>query len=118
MIFKNKKMARMLLERKRKSLAPCEGFDIAKIITSRIHIIGSISLKTACNFKAAVNTLPFAHMALLLHIHPDNPNARLIEHAVACLRNGGVIIYPTDTIYGLGCSIYEHKAIEKIARIK
>ena len=57
-------------------------------------------------------------MALLLHIHPDNPNARLIEQAVACLRNGGVIIYPTDTIYGLGCSIYEHKAIEKIARIK
>jgi tRNA threonylcarbamoyl adenosine modification protein (Sua5/YciO/YrdC/YwlC family) len=57
-------------------------------------------------------------MALLLHIHPDNPPARLVEQAVACLRDGGVIIYPTDTIYGLGCSIYQHKAIEKIARIK
>ena len=57
-------------------------------------------------------------MALLLHIHPENPNTRLIEQAVACLRDGGVIIYPTDTIYGLGCSIYEHKAIERIARLK
>ncbi|MES2649700.1 MAG: L-threonylcarbamoyladenylate synthase [Bacteroidota bacterium] len=57
-------------------------------------------------------------MALLLHMHPDNPPARLVEQAVACLRDGGVIIYPTDTIYGLGCSIYQHKAIEKIARIK
>ena len=57
-------------------------------------------------------------MAILLHIHPDTPPARLIEQAVACLRGGGVIIYPTDTIYGLGCSIYQHKAIEKIARIK
>ncbi len=57
-------------------------------------------------------------MALLLHIHPDNPPARLVEQAVTCLREGGVIIYPTDTIYGLGCSIYQHKAIEKIARIK
>ena len=57
-------------------------------------------------------------MALLLHIHPENPPARLVEQAVTCLREGGVIIYPTDTIYGLGCSIYQHKAIEKIARIK
>ncbi|CAN5489328.1 L-threonylcarbamoyladenylate synthase [soil metagenome] len=55
---------------------------------------------------------------MLLNIHPDTPPARLIEQAVACLRGGGVIIYPTDTIYGLGCSIYQHKAIEKIARIK
>lgn len=62
--------------------------------------------------------LIFIQMALLLHMHPDNPPARLVEQAVACLRDGGVIIYPTDTIYGLGCSIYQHKAIEKIARIK
>ncbi len=55
---------------------------------------------------------------MLLNIHPDTPPARLIEQAVACLRGGGVIIYPTDTIYGLGWSIYQHKAIEKIARIK
>lgn len=57
-------------------------------------------------------------MALLIHIHPDNPPQRLIEQAVQCLRDGGIIIYPTDTIYGLGCSIYHHKAIERIALIK
>jgi tRNA threonylcarbamoyl adenosine modification protein (Sua5/YciO/YrdC/YwlC family) len=57
-------------------------------------------------------------MALLLHIHPDTPPQRLIDQAVECLKAGGIIIYPTDTIYGLGCSIHQHKAIEKIARIK
>ncbi|MFY7899052.1 MAG: L-threonylcarbamoyladenylate synthase [Chitinophagaceae bacterium] len=55
---------------------------------------------------------------MLLHIHPDNPNARHIKTVVECLLDGGVIIYPTDTIYGLGCNIFEHKAIERIARIK
>jgi tRNA threonylcarbamoyl adenosine modification protein (Sua5/YciO/YrdC/YwlC family) len=57
-------------------------------------------------------------MALLLHIHPDTPPQRLIDQAVECLKAGGIIIYPTDTIYGLGCSIHQHKAIEKIARVK
>ncbi len=57
-------------------------------------------------------------MAILLHIHPDNPNARHIKTVVECLNDGGVIIYPTDTIYGLGCAINQHKAIEKICRIK
>lgn len=57
-------------------------------------------------------------MAVLLHIHPDNPNARHIKTVVECLNDGGVIIYPTDTIYGLGCAINQHKAIEKICRIK
>jgi len=55
---------------------------------------------------------------MLVHIHPDNPNARHVKTVVECLLDGGVIIYPTDTIYGLGCNIYEHKAIERIARIK
>jgi tRNA threonylcarbamoyl adenosine modification protein (Sua5/YciO/YrdC/YwlC family) len=55
---------------------------------------------------------------MLLFIHPDNPNPRNIKTVVECLMDGGVIIYPTDTIYGLGCSIFQHKAIEKIARIK
>ena len=57
-------------------------------------------------------------MALILHIHPDNPQQRLVDQAVECLREGGIIVYPTDTIYGLGCSIHQHKAFEKIARIK
>ncbi len=55
---------------------------------------------------------------MLLHIHPENPQSRNIQTAVKVLREGGVIIYPTDTIYGLGCDIYNAKAIERISRIK
>jgi tRNA threonylcarbamoyl adenosine modification protein (Sua5/YciO/YrdC/YwlC family) len=55
---------------------------------------------------------------MLLHIHPDNPQARQIKTVVECLLDGGVIIYPTDTVYGLGCNINNHKAIEKICVIK
>jgi tRNA threonylcarbamoyl adenosine modification protein (Sua5/YciO/YrdC/YwlC family) len=55
---------------------------------------------------------------MLLHIHPDNPQARQIKTVVDCLQKGGIIIYPTDTIYGLGCDIFHHKAIERICRIK
>jgi len=57
-------------------------------------------------------------MALLLNIHPVNPNQRHIDTVVDCLLSGGVIVYPTDTIYGLGCDIFQHKAVERIARIK
>ncbi len=55
---------------------------------------------------------------MLLHIHPDNPQPRNIRTVVDCLRSGGVIIYPTDTIYGIGCDIYNQQAIERIYRIK
>jgi tRNA threonylcarbamoyl adenosine modification protein (Sua5/YciO/YrdC/YwlC family) len=55
---------------------------------------------------------------MLIHVHPDNPQPRQITTIVDRLRNGGVIIYPTDTIYGLGCDIYQQKAIERICRIK
>lgn len=55
---------------------------------------------------------------MLLHIHPENPQPRLVKQVAECLKNGGVIIYPTDTIYGLGCDIFQPKAIEKICRIK
>lgn len=55
---------------------------------------------------------------MLLTIHPKNPQARHLDTIVECLRNGGVIIYPTDTIYGLGCDVYQHKAIERICQIK
>ncbi len=55
---------------------------------------------------------------MLLQIHPDNPNPRHIKTVIECLLDGGVIIYPTDTIYGLGCDIFQHKAIERVARIK
>jgi tRNA threonylcarbamoyl adenosine modification protein (Sua5/YciO/YrdC/YwlC family) len=55
---------------------------------------------------------------MLLNIHPDNPQPRNISTVVEILRKGGVIIYPTDTIYGLGCDIYNADAIERICRIK
>ena len=55
---------------------------------------------------------------MLLHIHPTHPQPRQIKTLVECLKEGGVIIYPTDTVYGLGCDIYQHKAIEKLCRMK
>ena len=55
---------------------------------------------------------------MLLRIHPDNPQEKHIKQVAECLRDGGVIIYPTDTVYGLGCDIFKQKAVEKIARIK
>ncbi|MGZ8544249.1 MAG: L-threonylcarbamoyladenylate synthase [Flavisolibacter sp.] len=55
---------------------------------------------------------------MLIQIHPVNPQERLIRQVAAILKNGGIIIYPTDTIYGLGCDIFQHKAVEKICRIK
>jgi tRNA threonylcarbamoyl adenosine modification protein (Sua5/YciO/YrdC/YwlC family) len=55
---------------------------------------------------------------MLLKIHPDNPNPRHIHKVIDCLNDGGIIIYPTDTVYGIGCDIYKNKAVEKIAIIK
>jgi tRNA threonylcarbamoyl adenosine modification protein (Sua5/YciO/YrdC/YwlC family) len=55
---------------------------------------------------------------MLINIHPDNPAPRQVAQVVDILRGGGVIIYPTDTVYGLGCDIYNPKAVERIARIK
>ncbi len=55
---------------------------------------------------------------MLLSIHPENPQPRLLRQIADCLKNGGVIIYPTDTIYGLGCDIYQPRAIERICKIK
>ena len=55
---------------------------------------------------------------MFLHLHPDNPQPRQIKTIIDCLLSGGVIIYPTDTIYGLGCDIFQRKAVERICRIK
>ncbi len=51
-------------------------------------------------------------------LHPETPQLRFINKAVERLKSGGVIIYPTDTIYGLGCNIYEKSALERIFSIK
>lgn len=55
---------------------------------------------------------------MLLHINPDNPQPRLISQVVEVLRGGGVIAYPTDTTYGIGCSIMNKKGIERIYILK
>lgn len=55
---------------------------------------------------------------MLLRIHEENPNARFIEQAVDILKKGGVIIYPTDTVYGIGCDITNQKAIERVCKIR
>jgi tRNA threonylcarbamoyl adenosine modification protein (Sua5/YciO/YrdC/YwlC family) len=56
--------------------------------------------------------------AELIKIYPENPDPRRIQKIVDILRDGGVIIYPTDTIYGMGCDIFNQKAIERICQIK
>jgi len=55
---------------------------------------------------------------MLVRIHPDNPDPRQIKKVVECLKDGGIIIYPTDTVYGLGCDVNNKKAMEKLCRLK
>ena len=55
---------------------------------------------------------------MLIKIYPENPNPKAIQQAVDVLKKGGIIIYPTDTIYGLGCDITNHRAIERVCQIR
>ena len=55
---------------------------------------------------------------MLLNINPDNPQPRLVAQVVAILRQGGIVAYATDTVYGIGCDIMNKKSIEKIYQIK
>ena len=57
-------------------------------------------------------------MAEFIKIYNDNPDPRAIDKVAAVLKKGGLVIYPTDTIYGLGCDIHNNKALEKIALLK
>lgn len=57
-------------------------------------------------------------MAEFLKIYEDNPDPKKIDRAVKILREGGIIIYPTDTVYGLGCDITKTRALEQVARLK
>ncbi len=57
-------------------------------------------------------------MAKILKIYPDNPQENYIDLVVKTLQNGGLIIYPSDTVYALGCDINNHKAMEKLAAVK
>ncbi|MFH1159786.1 MAG: L-threonylcarbamoyladenylate synthase [bacterium] len=55
---------------------------------------------------------------MLLRVHPENPGERQLKIVLECLRSGGVIIYPTDTVYAIGCDIRQTRAVERVARIK
>ncbi|MFW6043500.1 MAG: L-threonylcarbamoyladenylate synthase [Marinilabiliaceae bacterium] len=55
---------------------------------------------------------------MLVKIYPENPNPREVEKVVKILQEGGIVIYPTDTVYGMGCDINNSKALEKISQIK
>jgi len=57
-------------------------------------------------------------MAQLVKIYPDNPNTKELKKIVDAMRSGALVIYPTDTVYGLGCDIRNKSALEKIAKIK
>lgn len=57
-------------------------------------------------------------MAQRIVIHPTHPEPRKIKMVIECLNDAGVIVYPTDTVYGLGCDIRQKKALEKVYRIK
>ncbi len=55
---------------------------------------------------------------MLLEIHPEHPQVRYITRVVKCLQDGGIIAYPTDTTYGIGCSIFNKKGLERIYQMK
>ncbi len=55
---------------------------------------------------------------MLIKIHPENPGTRQILELVEILKDGGIIIFPTDTVYGLGCDVLNHRAVERVAKIK
>ncbi len=57
-------------------------------------------------------------MAQLVKIYPENPNPKAIAQVIKVLQKGGVIVYPTDTVYSIGCDITQQKAMERVARIK
>lgn len=57
-------------------------------------------------------------MAQFIKLYEENPNQKQLDKVVEALQSGEVIIYPTDTVYGIGCDIYNHKAVERICRIK
>jgi len=57
-------------------------------------------------------------MAQFFRIHPDNPQGRLVSQSVVILRRGGIIVYPTDSCYALGCMAGNHEGVERIVRIR
>lgn len=54
---------------------------------------------------------------MLLKIHPQSPQPRILDSALEVIKKGGIIVFPTDTVYALGCDAYDNKAIERVCRI-
>ncbi|MCY7351157.1 MAG: threonylcarbamoyl-AMP synthase [Cytophagaceae bacterium] len=57
-------------------------------------------------------------MAEFIKLYPRNPDLKRLRHVAEVLRNGGLVIYPTDTVYGLGCDIHNARAVERVTRLK
>jgi len=57
-------------------------------------------------------------MAVYLNINSDNPDQRKMKQVIECLADGGLIVYPTDTIYGIGCDLYNQKAVQRLCQLK
>ena len=55
---------------------------------------------------------------MLIKVYEDNPSPQVTRQVVEVLKKGGLVIYPTDTLYGLGCDMFNHKAVERLARVK
>ncbi len=55
---------------------------------------------------------------MFIDIHPVSPEPRKIKQAADVLRSGGIVVYPTDTVYGIGCDIFNHQAVEKVCKIR
>lgn len=62
--------------------------------------------------------LKYLFLSMLIRLYEENPNEKILEQIVDVLKKGGIVIYPTDTVYGLGCDITNQKAIEKIAKLR
>lgn len=68
--------------------------------------------------KSRVNALLFVFLGMRIRLYEENVNVKQLDQVVDCLKKGGVIIYPTDTVYAFGADMYNSKAIEKISRLK
>ena len=71
----------------------------------------------ACR-NVSMHAIRITQKSMILHLHPKDPQPRLVRKVVDCLRDGGVIIYPTDTVYGFGCDIFQPRAVERICALK
>jgi tRNA threonylcarbamoyl adenosine modification protein (Sua5/YciO/YrdC/YwlC family) len=76
------------------------------------------NITPACNKAILVRSTIAAGVMKRIQIHPENPQSRYLKAASDVLREAGLIIYPTDSVYGLGCDLFNKSAVEKIYRIK